>query len=76
MWLGVVIDASQILRHETICNTLQVKHGSPVLCFKEREGCKGGGKGILTDENGKAFTLSTLRDQAVCYDARGNGGGA
>ena len=37
----------------------------------------GGGKGILIEEN-KTFTLSTLQDEAICYeiyDARGNGGG-
>ena len=45
-----------------------------VLVFKERAGKPGGGKGILIGV-GKTFTLSTLLDQTVCYDARGNGNG-
>lgn len=39
-----------------------------VLVFKERAGCEGGGKGILITEN-KSFTLSTLVDEAICYEA-------
>jgi DNA-cytosine methyltransferase len=35
------------------------------IVFKERAGCPGGGKGILCGD--KPFTLSTLQDQAVCY---------
>lgn len=42
---------------------------------KNAKDARGGGKGILIDADGKAFTISTLHDQAICYDARGNGGG-
>ena len=37
-----------------------------VLCFKERAGKPGGGKGILIGEN-KTFTLSTLQQDVICY---------
>lgn len=37
-----------------------------ILCFKERAGKPGGGKGILIGEN-KSFTLSTLVDSAICF---------
>ena len=43
--------------------------GSQVVCFKERAGCPGGGKGILCGD--KPFTLSTTTDQAVCYAISG-----
>ena len=39
----------------------------PILAFKERAGCPGGGKGILIGEN-KSFTLSTLVDESICYE--------
>lgn len=50
-------------------------HGhQPIICFKERAGKPGGGKGILITKD-KAFTLATTPIDAVCYDARGNGEG-
>ena len=55
---------------ETVSPTLGSEPGSnsiPAVCFKERAGCPGGGKGILTDKDGTAFTLSTRTDQSVCY---------
>lgn len=60
-----------------VTSTLQCKpddHHIPVVCFKERAGKPGGGKGLLIGKD-KSFTLSTLLDEAICYDARGNGGG-
>jgi hypothetical protein len=39
--------------------------------FKERAGCAGGGKGILITEN-KSFTLSTLLDEAICFEKPSN----
>lgn len=42
-----------------------------VLCFKERAGRPGGGKGILIEEN-KTFTLATQLDQMVCYQENGD----
>lgn len=44
-----------------------------VISFLEREGCTGGGKGILIQKE-KVGTLSTFQNQAV-FDARGNGNG-
>ena len=55
---------------ETVSPTLGSEAGGnsiPTVCFKERAGCPGGGKGILTDKDGAAFTLSTRTDQNVCY---------
>lgn len=40
---------------------------SPVICFKERAGKPGGGKGILLEVD-RTFTLSTQLDQMVCYE--------
>ena len=39
----------------------------PAVCFKERAGCPGGGKGILLNKDAHAFTCSTIPDQSVCY---------
>lgn len=45
----------------------------PVIAFKERAGCPGGGKGILIGMD-KSFTLSTLLDESICYERQDNGG--
>lgn len=42
-------------------------YNDQVICFKERAGKPGGGKGILIEQN-KTFTLSTQLDQMVCYE--------
>lgn len=70
---GSVMDISNEV---TACLRAQEHGHPPIVCFKERAGKPGGGKGILIGED-KAFTLSTLRDEAICYevyDARGNSG--
>lgn len=65
---------------ETVAKTLQAGGVDPTcnqggnvivepLCFKERAGCPGGGKGILINKDGGTFTLSTLNDQTVCVAA-------
>ena len=38
-----------------------------VLCFKERAGCPGGGKGILIGED-RSFTLATNFNGAICFE--------
>ena len=42
------------------------------ICFLERAGCPGGGKGILI-QNDQTGTLSTVQNQSVCYCLQGNG---
>lgn len=42
------------------------KTDKEIIVFKERAGKPGGGKGILITEN-MSFTLSTLRDESICY---------
>lgn len=70
---------------ETVAKTLQAGGVDPTcnqggnvivepLCFKERAGCPGGGKGILINKDGGAFTLSTLNDRTVCVAASFMGG--
>lgn len=44
------------------------------ISFQERAGCRGGGKGILVQDD-HVGCLSTLQNQFVCYDARENGNG-
>jgi len=41
------------------------------MTFKDREGCEGGGKGLLTKE-GQSFALSASQDQKVMVFSRGN----
>lgn len=36
-----------------------------VIVFKEREGCDGGGKGLIISD--KAFTLTCFSEEKVCY---------
>lgn len=38
----------------------------PIICFKERAGKPGGGKGILIGED-RTFTLSTIQQDTICY---------
>lgn len=62
--------ARSIGASEKVTPTLGSEAGGnsiPAVCFKERAGCPGGGKGILADKDGIAFTLSTQPDQSVCY---------
>ena len=40
------------------------------IVFKEREGCDGGGKGIMVSN--KCYTLSTFAEPKVCYCIEGN----
>lgn len=47
-------------------HTPVVCYDNSVICFKERAGKPGGGKGILIEQD-KTFTLSTQLDQMVCY---------
>jgi len=47
---------------------------SRAISFQERAGKPGGGKGILIQDE-HTGALSTFNNQAVCYDARGNGDG-
>ena len=42
-----------------------------VICFKERAGCPGGGKGILVGYN-FSFTLATNFNGAICCKASEN----
>lgn len=42
-----------------------------VICFKERAGCPGGGKGILIGY-GSSFTLATNFNGAICFCANEN----
>ena len=39
------------------------------LCFLERAGCAGGGKGILCSEE-KTFTLSTVDNMRICMEEK------
>lgn len=62
--------ARSIGASEKVTPTLGSEAGGnsiPAVCFKERAGCPGGGKGILTNKDDAAFTLSTRTDQNVCY---------
>ena len=62
--------ARSIGASETVTPTLGSEAGGnsiPAVCFKERAGCPGGGKGILTNKDDAAFTLSTRADQSICY---------
>ena len=43
-----------------------IETNNKVLCFKERAGKPGGGKGILIGED-KTFVLSTLVDSDICF---------
>lgn len=55
---------------ETVAPTLGSEAGGnsvPAVCFNERAGCPGGGKGILLKKDAHAFTCSTMPDQSVCY---------
>lgn len=60
---GSVMDISNEV---TACLRAQEHGHPPIVCFKERAGKPGGGKGILIGED-KSFTLSTLQDEAICY---------
>ena len=69
----------EIMNVSDIPSTLraQMKHHEPivcyeedkmkVLCFKERAGCPGGGKGILVGED-RSFTLATNFNGAICFE--------
>lgn len=53
-------------RTETKSITKDVKKGVDPTIFKERAGKPGGGKEILINNSGKAFTLSTSCDMTLC----------
>lgn len=47
------------------CHTLSANADPPTIIMREREGCAGGGKGALIQDNVSA-TLATTNDQVLC----------
>lgn len=50
-------------------NTKKTTSDFTVLCFKERAGKPGGGKGILIGKD-KSFTIATNFNGAICYETK------
>ena len=68
-------DKHAICYPETARNQCARSDSGKNITFKERAGCPGGGKGLMSNDKGYSYTITPNDTQAVCYDARGNGDG-